>query len=237
MGNKKKWLSLLLVYGLIIGGLLVSVVWGSRAVTVISEGLPIEGRRCIIIDAGHGGEDGGAISCTGKRESDYNLEIAQRLNDLFHFLGYKTSMIRTEDISIYTKGETIAQKKLSDLRERVRIVNETENPILISIHQNHFSDSQYSGAQVFYANTQASDVFAEHLQEALVSHLNPGSRRESKKCHGIYLMEQISCPGILVECGFLSNPQEEARLRDAAYQKKLCCVIAATLASQIHSNT
>ena len=184
----------------------------------------------MVIDAGHGGVDGGATSCTGKLESAYNLEIALRLRDLFHLLGYPTRMIRTTDTSIYTKGDTIAAQKMSDLKERVRIVNESENNILVSIHQNNFSDSKYSGAQVFYPDTEGSRELAEALQQKLVQTLNPGSNRKAKKAEGIYLMEHIENQGILVECGFLSNPEEEAKLADAEYQNKLCCVIAAVTA-------
>ena len=204
---------------------------GNRAITVISEGMPIVRKHCIVIDAGHGGEDGGATSCTGKLESGYNLEISLRLNDLFHLLGYETYMIRTQDVSVYTKGETIAQKKVSDLKERVRICNEREGALLLSIHQNNFSDSQYSGAQVFYANTDGSQALAKQMQQNMKSALNPGTKREAKKASNVYLMEHIQCTGVLVECGFLSNAQEEAKLRDAAYQKQLCCVIASTLSN------
>ncbi len=207
----------------------LSVYWGSRAVTVISEQLNDVGRDCIIIDPGHGGEDGGATSCTGKSESGYNLQISLRLNDLLRLLGHKTWMIRREDMSVYTTGNTIAQKKVSDLKARVRAVNETQNAVLVSIHQNQFPDSRYSGAQVFYAKTEGSQKLAAQLQSALVESLNPGSRRQCKAGSGIYLLEHIQCPGVLVECGFLSNPQEEALLRNAEYQKKLCCAIAAQL--------
>lgn len=199
-----------------------------------------EDRNVIVIDAGHGGVDGGATSCTGKLESAYNLEISLRLRDLFHLLGYPTRMIRTTDTSIYTKGDTIASQKMSDLKERVRIVNESENNILISIHQNNFTDSRYSGAQVFYPNTEGSRELAERMQSALVQALNPGSNRKVKKAEGIYLMEHIERPGILVECGFLSNPEEEAKLNSPEYQKKLCCVIAVVtteLAKKEYANT
>lgn len=202
---------------------------GSRAVTVISQSMPPVREHCFIIDPGHGGVDGGATSCTGKLESAFNLEISLRLRDLLQFLGYKAKMIRTEDISVYTAGETIAQKKMSDLEERVRICNDTDGAILLSIHQNTFSDSRYSGAQVFYPKTQGSEELAKSLQKNLVSSLNRGSNRNAKKAQGIYLMEHISCPGILIECGFLSNPEEEARLRSGEYQKQLCCVIAASV--------
>lgn len=233
MKKRKSWI---LFYILIIGGVLFAAEWGSRAVTVISENTPIKRKNCIIIDPGHGGEDGGATSCTGVLESTYNLEISLRLNDLFHLLGYETKMIRTTDTSIYTKGETIAQKKVSDLKERVRIVNETENGLLLSIHQNNFSDSRYSGAQVFYAGTEGSEQLAKQLQTAFVSTLNPGSNRKSKKSDGVYLMEHIDRTGVLIECGFLSNVQEEANLKSGEYQKKLCCVIAA-IVNQYLSNT
>ena len=216
--------------------MLLCAYWGSRAVTVISEALPFERAHCIVIDPGHGGEDGGATSCTGRMESEYNLTISRRLDDLMHLLGYQTRMTRTSDVSIYTTGDTIARKKISDLKERVRIVNETSNALLISIHQNQFSDSRYSGAQVFYANTDGSKELGLRLQTNLVSALNPGSNRKSKPISGIYLMERIHCTGVLIECGFLSNPREEARLRDSDYQKKLCCVIAAVV-SQHLSNT
>lgn len=236
MMRRKGAFPLFLTYCLTIAVLLAAVLGGSRAVTVISESLPIQRGCCIIIDPGHGGEDGGAVSCTGRSESSYNLEISLRLRDLFHLLGYDTQMIRTTDISVYTSGETIAQKKLSDLKNRVAAVNAVENGLLISIHQNTFSDSRYSGAQVFYASTEGSEDLAKLLQTAFTSSINPGSNRQIKKSSGVYLMENIRCTGILVECGFLSNAREEAALREEGYQKKLCCVIAAAV-SQYLSNT
>ena len=153
-----------------------------------------------------------------------------------NLLGYDTRMIRTEDTAVYTKGETIAQKKASDLKERVRIVNETEGALLLSIHQNHFPDSRYSGAQVFFSRNPGSDVLAKALQDAFVATLNPGSNRKSKPSSGVYLMEHIQCTGVLIECGFLSNPEEERKLSRPDYQKKLCAVIAATAAGYL-SNT
>lgn len=233
MKNQWTWI---LVCILTVSGILLLSHAGSKAVTVLAHTSPPEREHCIIIDAGHGGVDGGAISCTDLPESTYNLNIARMLNDLFRFLGYDTRMIRTTDISVYTKGETIAQKKISDLKERVRITNETENALLISIHQNTFSDSRYSGAQVFYADTEGSKALAQCIQSGFTDILNPGSRRACKKSSGIYLMEHIRSTGVLIECGFLSNPQEEANLRDKMYQQKLCCVIVSATDSFL-SNT
>ena len=199
---------------------------GNRAVTVISQRMDFKREHCFIIDPGHGGVDGGATSVTGKLESAFNLEISLRLRDLLSFLGYQTKIIRTEDISVYTKGETIAQKKMSDLKERVRICNETDGAILLSIHQNTFPDGRYSGAQIFYSDTEGSHELAKRLQTAL------GNRTE-KQAKGIYLMEHITCPGVLIECGFLSNWEEEAKLRSPEYQKLLVSVIAVTAANFI----
>lgn len=233
MKSNRKSLNIAVCYILVIALFLIGTVLGSRTVTVISENLPVEREHTIIIDAGHGGEDGGTTSCTGKLESGYNLEIALRLEDLCHLLGYDTVMIRRTDISVYTKGETIAQKKISDLKERVRIANSTENAVLISVHQNFYPESQYSGAQVFYGNSDGSEDLAKLLQNQLISSLNPGSRRRVKKGSGIYLLDKMTCPGVLIECGFLSNPEEESLLSCPDYQKKLVCVIASSVGSWI----
>ena len=225
------------LYGLtvcvVVAGVWVCCIWGSHAVSVLALQDMRNSQHRIVIDPGHGGIDGGATSCTGKLESSFNLEIAMRLRDLCHLLGYQTRMTRTTDMSTYTHGETIAAQKLSDLKERVRIANASPNAILVSIHQNNFPDSRYSGAQVFYGTSDGSKLLAESLQSAFVTSLNPGSKRMAKEADGIYLMEHIQIPGILVECGFLSNPAEEAKLRTAEYQKKLCCVIAASVADFI----
>lgn len=209
---------------------------GSDAVTAVKQNTPVPRKYCFVIDAGHGGIDGGATSCTGVLESTINLEIALKLNDLMQFLGFDTVMTRTTDTSIHIKGETIAAQKVSDLKERVRIVNETENAVLISIHQNTFSDSRYGGAQVFYAANGNSRQLAEKLQTAFSQTVNTGSNRKCKTSKGIYLMEHIEQMGLLIECGFLSNPQEEAKLRNHAYQKQLCTVIASTIGTYL-SNT
>lgn len=205
----------------------------SMTVTVINEHTPIERTYSVIIDAGHGGEDGGASSPNGIPESTYNLSIALKLEKLLQFLGQDTQMVRTSDVSVYTAGKTLAEKKRSDLKERVRIVNGAANGVLLSIHQNNFPDGKYHGAQVFYANTPGSKELANMLQHKITETLNRGSSRKTKKADGIYLMEHIIRPGVLIECGFLSNPQEEALLRHPEYQKKLACVIAVTLKSYL----
>lgn len=233
MKSNIKWILFCCIFSL---AFLMVVQWGSGTVEVISQVRWLEPKHTIILDAGHGGEDGGTVSGTGRMESDYNLEITLRLRDVLNLLGFHTALIRDTDTAVYTKGETLSQKKVSDLKERVRMVNETENAILISIHQNHFSDKQYSGAQVFYPKTGDSSALAKQLQSAFVTSLNPGSRRQAKLSQGIYLMEHINCTGVLIECGFLSNTEEAHQLSLKSYQQKICSVIATELARYL-SNT
>lgn len=224
------------IYCVALSCLLVVTLFGNHAISAISENAPIRDRKTVIIDAGHGGVDGGATSCTGVLESQINLQIALRLDDLMHLLGIRTKMIRTTDTSVYTDGNTIAAKKVSDLKNRVRIVNEEENAYLISIHQNYFQESKYSGAQVFYGNLPESKELAGKLQQLLIQTVNPASKRSIKPSKEIYLLDHIQKCGVLIECGFLSNPQEEALLRDPQYQMKLCCVIACAFSQYLHSS-
>lgn len=190
-------------------------------------------QHTVVIDPGHGGEDGGASTLDGKKESAYNLEIAVRLNDVMQLLGYRTQMIRCEDTAVYTKGETLAQKKADDLKQRVLIANQSENNVLVSIHQNHFSQPQYRGAQVFYAKNEQSQFLAQALQQSLVTALNPENNRKCKAGEGIYLLEKCKVCGVLVECGFLSNQAEASLLKKPDYQKKLACVIGSCIASNL----
>lgn len=186
----------------------------------------------LVIDAGHGGEDGGALSSSGVRESDLNLSIALRTEALAALLGVETVMIRSTDISIHDENcQTISQKKSSDLRNRVLLVESIPDSLLLSIHQNHFSEGKYRGAQVFYAKTPGSDIWAEKLQSDLKI-IDIKNRRQCKQANEVFLMEHISCPAILVECGFLSNHSEAALLQEDSYQKKLAMTMLRAVVSQ-----
>jgi N-acetylmuramoyl-L-alanine amidase len=219
---------------IIVGLLFITFVFtGNRTVMTIARNQSINRGRVIVIDAGHGGEDGGATSCSGRLESHLNLEIALRMNDLCHLLGYETRMIRTTDESVYTEGNTIASRKASDLRERVKKVNETSDCILISIHQNTFPDGRYHGAQVFYSKTTGSMELANEVQENFAI-IDPQNRRKTKEATGIYLMQHIKNTGILVECGFLSNFEEDRKLCDEAYQKMISSAIISALSKYIN---
>jgi N-acetylmuramoyl-L-alanine amidase len=184
-----------------------------------------EQRFLPVIDAGHGGEDGGSSSRSGVWESRLNLEIARKLDLLMRFLGLKTVMTREEDISLHDPGKaTLREKKVSDLKNRAAKINSVPNGALLSIHQNFYPESRYSGAQVFYRG-DTNAPFAKTMQLALRRVLNPDNKREAKSTGAVYILNQCGIPAVLVECGFLSNAAEEARLRDEGYQRKVAMAV------------
>lgn len=220
------------VYCYVVCGFLLIAAMLRQGVETVSSQQALESKTRIVIDAGHGGIDGGTTSVTGVLEKELNLEIALRLEKLMCLLGYDPVMTRTTGESVATEGDTIREQKRSDLRNRVALVNESDNTILVSIHQNHYPDARYSGPQIFYANDEISRGFAQNLQQTMNEAF--GTVRECKKADGVYLMSNIKCPGILVECGFLSNYEEEAKLRTPEHQKKLCCILAASLMEYVY---
>ena len=182
----------------------------------------------VVIDAGHGGEDGGAVSISGAIESQINLAIALRLDQVLGLYGVNTVLLRDTDISLHdSDANTLRQKKVSDLHNRVEAIEALENPVVISIHQNTYPSSQYHGAQVFYANGDLSLSLAQITQSVLKQALDPDNNRKPTAVpDSVYLMNHISCRAILVECGFLSNAQEDMLLQSAGYQTKLAAALA-----------
>lgn len=226
----------LLTFTLAFGAVMaIAIFIVQQSVPVAADAMPVQ----IILDAGHGGEDGGASTANGVPESQINLEIASRMEDLFALVGRPVQMIRTEDISIYSPGaETLSQKKVSDLKNRVSMINSTENALLVSIHQNTYTDSKYHGAQVFYAATADSEALGKHLQTQLATFLDSNNMRKAKEASkSIYLMQNIQCTGVLVECGFLSNPQEAEQLQDETYQKQLSAVLVGGIAAYLEGKS
>lgn len=183
----------------------------------------------LVLDAGHGGEDGGAVSLTGAPESNINLAIVLKLRDVLGLYGVDPILLREEDISLHdSDANTLREKKRSDLKNRVAAIGEVEGGTLLSIHQNTYPSSRYHGAHVFYAPTEGSQALAEHFQNSIKAALQPDNQRAAKKIpDSVYIMNHVTCPAILIECGFLTNPGEEAMLRDEEYQRKLAAVVAA----------
>ncbi len=181
-----------------------------------------------VIDAGHGGDDGGAVSPDGTVESSINLAIVLRLNDLMHFAGQQTILTRSDENSLSDEGlATIRERKVSDLHNRVDLINATEGAILLSIHQNSLPTSpQTRGAQVFWNQEAGAQELAQGIQNRLNAVVNaPQEKEASPMASDVYLMANATAPGALVECGFLSNVEETAMLRQSAYQTKLAITI------------
>lgn len=182
----------------------------------------------IIIDAGHGGVDSGAVGINNVLEKDINLQIALKLKDLFEISGFNTKMTRNLDESIHNRdSDTIRSKKISDLKNRLDIVNKDPNNLLISIHQNKFEDNKYKGAQIFYSkNNPLSRELAQSMQASFAGLLQKDNKREIKPSpKNVFLLNRSNVPSIIVECGFLSNSDDVKNLLDADYQKKIAFTI------------
>lgn len=188
--------------------------------------------RIIVLDAGHGGADGGASGPDGTRECDLNLAITLKTDAVLGLLGEETLLLRSTDTDLSSSdAKSISQKKVSDIRRRVELTNSQPGAILVSIHCNTYSQEKYHGAQVFY--TGGAKEFGETMQLALKNGVDPANARMAKAVSpDVYLMNHIKVPGILVECGFLTNSQELTNLKDPGYQTRLAVTIAVTAANQ-----
>lgn len=222
MGRKLHWLSAALLLG---------------ALFFTLEQVGVETRstiaRCqaptatLLLDAGHGGFDGGATGCSGVLEKDVNLAITQKLAAYASLCGYRVEMTRTADVSTAEPGlSSIRSRKKSDLYRRLAQIEENEEATVLSIHQNSFPDARIWGAQVFYSpNHPGSRRLAERLQQAF-HRMQPENLRQPKPAEeNLFLMTRAKQPAVLIECGFLTNPTECAKLEDAAEQQRLAHTI------------
>ena len=182
----------------------------------------------VVLDAGHGGEDGGAVSASGLYEKDLNLQVAQLLCELLEANGVKVVMTRTTDTLLYDRNvDYQGRKKALDLAARREIAEQTPNALFVSIHMNAFPKTQYHGLQVWYSpNHGESRHVAEEIRATVQEGLQPENDRQIKEAtSSIYLLHHLSCPAVLIECGFLSNPAEAERLGDTIYQKELAFLL------------
>ena len=199
----------------------------SRAVSAQNL-LNLSSTPVFVLDAGHGGADGGTSSASGVLESDINLAITLRMRDLFTLLGQPTVLTRADENSLADDpSATIRQQKVSDTKNRVALVNSIENARLISIHQNALAGHpSVHGAQVFYNAVGDSSTLAETMQQELNQTVNVGNEKGKKPISkDIYLMSHVTCPAVLVECGFLSNTAESEILQTPSYQMLLAMTI------------
>lgn len=188
----------------------------------------------VIVDAGHGGEDGGAAADDGTLEKDLNLQISKLLCALYELNGTPVKATRDEDKLLYDYygdlDDYSGQKKVYDLKNRLKITTEYENPLFISIHMNKFTQEKYSGLQVYYSkNTAESSLFAKSIQDYTKMYLQPNNNRVIKPSNSsIFILDNIKTTAVLVECGFLSNHEEVEKLKSSEYQAKLALVIFAS---------
>lgn len=219
----KNIICILLSTLVILFSLLYSKIQYSSSYNLLSKTYPT-----IIIDAGHGGEDGGAIANDGTLEKDINLDISLKLNDILSILGYKTKLIRNIDKDLHTSGDSIRERKVSDIRNRFEIMNLGGNCIYVSIHQNKFSDESVHGAQTFYSpNNNESKELASFVQKSISSQLQKDNDRIIKKSGtDIFLLYNATKPTIMVECGFISNSPELNNLKNTNYQNEMALSIA-----------
>ena len=201
---------------------------------------PIDNNKfLVIVDAGHGGEDGGTSAKDGTLEKDINLEVAKKLNAMLNFAGYSTIMTREDDLQLGdTSLPTIHQRKVSDLRTRLQMTVDNPNAILISIHQNYYTLPRYYGFQAFYSNkNENSRTLAETIQSTANKLLQNTNNRTIKQVgSNIYLLYNSNIPSVLVECGFMSNEYEAALLKNDDYQKKIALTIMCGIQKYLEEN-
>ena len=187
-----------------------------------------------VLDAGHGGEDAGAVAPDGTLEKDLNLELAKLLNVILELNGNKTCLTRKEDSLLYDYYDDLndytGQKKIYDLKNRLRIAEE-ENSIYVGIHMNKFSSEKYSGLQVYYSpNNELSQAIATDIKNTVKANLQPQNTRDIKRAdNSIYILNRAKIPSVLIECGFLSNEKELSLLKSDDYKKALAINLFASL--------
>lgn len=225
-----------IVSGVLLSGCVLLTAYGASFIEGGSEkgAVPVslvgmeDSTPLVVLDAGHGGIDGGCTSADGIPEKGINLDILLRLRDLLRINGYDVRVTRDSDRSIHDDGiEGIAAQKSSDMDNRLAIFNGSDNAVCLSIHQNQFTDPQYSGAQMFYSNNnRSSEAFARSLQESFRELLQPENDREIKLCgKELFLCYYSENPTVMAECGFLSNPEEAALLVTDEYRQKVAMVL------------
>lgn len=232
----KKWTALYLATLLALFGVFAAILWRGGAVNA-SKNLELDqgGDLILVLDPGHGGFDPGAVAKDGTAESRVNLELALRLEELAGLLGVETDMTRREDASTESDpSASVRQRKNSDLKNRLERVNAVPGGVLVSLHQNSLPQvPSVQGAQVFYSGTEGSRELAEAVQSALNAAVNARAKEAKAAGSGVYLLKNAEIPAILVECGFLSNPEETALLNTPAHQNRLAVTILAAVLNRL----
>jgi N-acetylmuramoyl-L-alanine amidase len=205
----------------------IPIIYNNGGAVLVSTTVTDGKTKKIVLDAGHGGIDGGCIGTSGVLEKDINLAIAKDLQAMLLAAGYEVIMTREADVSIHDSGlATIREQKKSDMANRKEIIDANKDAIFVSIHQNKYTRPEQSGAQIFYTTKNAANsALAEEMQERF-REIQPNNTRESKLFESdLYLFKSTEQPAVLIECGFLSNDEDEANLSAAEYQKKVAAIV------------
>ncbi len=219
-------------FSLALGALLVlSMLYVARSAAVLVTGKNVENTEetveqqiCVVIDAGHGGDDPGKIGINQLLEKDVNLSIALKLRQYLEAQGIKVVMTREDENGLYDSG--VPNKKVQDMKRRVALIEETAPAITVSIHQNSYPEEYVHGAQVFYYNgSRDGQLLAQLLQSQLVQKLDPENHRQVKANDSYYLLKKTDVPIVIVECGFLSNQAEAELLGQEEYQDRVAWAI------------
>ena len=214
--------TLYLTMGLMLVGTVFLTVKGT--VSFVGSSNVQKAERCIVIDAGHGGDDPGKIGINGALEKDLNLEIARKVESLLRLEGIETVLTRTGSEGLYDAGAE--NKKVQDMKRRIEKIEEASPMLAVSIHQNSYPEEYVKGAQVFYyKDSKESENAAKVMQESLKQRLDPQNHREAKANASYFLLKKTSSPIIIVECGFLSNQEEAKKLSDPAYQEQVAWAV------------
>lgn len=213
------------------------MVLSSSKIRLETSAQPLKNMPKVLIDPGHGGQDGGAV-CNGVLEKDINLLISKDSADLIRLLGFETALTRDDDSFVSDSGSNVKERKLNDMKARLQMYNSDESNVIISIHQNKFSDSKAHGSQIFFSpNNELSKSLAESIKLSLNQMLLTGLDRECKRAgKDIYLLKNTKMPAVIVECGFISNFEECQRLKSREYQKQLAFCVTAGLLEYYNNN-
>ncbi len=185
-------------------------------------------RYTVIIDAGHGGFDGGAVAPDGTLEKDLNLSVALKLDSVLKIMGYDTVLVRDTDVSTADDKGTERSQKVSDIKARLRLTEKYKDALFVSIHMNKYTSPQPHGAQVFYSQVDGSKELAECIQRSITAGVQTDNKRVVKKTtKDIYLLYHAVIPSVIAECGFISNPNDLLKLKSDEYQLKMAAAIAA----------
>lgn len=225
--GKKSIIAIITAFLIILSAMLYLTFMANFSAAEASS-MPIT-QKTVIVDAGHGGDDGGAIGIDGTVEKDINLDITLKLEKILKFYGFNVIMTRTQDVMTCDDGlDSLRKRKISDIHNRFELMRKNPDAIFISVHQNKFEDSSQHGTQVFYSgNDERSKELAEAIQTSVTLTLQRKNDRVVKKSgSGIYLLYHAKIPAVLVECGFISNSDEVKKLKDESYRMKLAILIA-----------